>query len=211
MLKRRNLWIPPAASAASSMLMVAGAVLANGLPKVFSDETASATPSLGFASTVIARGTFVQNYTFGTPTVVTVKRKVRIKTKSGFVTRTVKIKVDSVQRAITCDPTNPCDTAFQQATVPPGGSSGWHTHPGATFVAVAQGEGTIYRVVGSDCSATKIAAGTGFAQMPTERHVVRNEGSVPFIVYTLYVLPPGTANTAIRVDQPQPAACPSIN
>ncbi len=211
MLKRRNLWILPAAIGASLMLMVAGAVLANGLPKVFSDETASATPSLGFASTVIARGTFVQNYTFGTPTVVTVKRKVRIKTKSGFVTRTVKINVDSVQRAITCNPTNPCDTAFQQATVQPGGSSGWHTHPGATFVAVAQGEGTIYRVVGSDCPATKIAVGTGFAQMPAEVHMVRNEGSVPFIVYTLYVLPPGTANTAIRVDQPQPAACPSIN
>jgi quercetin dioxygenase-like cupin family protein len=211
MLKRRNLWILPAAIGASLMLMVAGAVLANGVPKIFSDETASATPSVGFASTVIARGTFVQNYTFGTPTVVTVKRKVRIKTKSGVVTRTVKLNVDSVQRAITCNPTNPCDTAFQQATVQPGGSSGWHTHPGATFVAVAQGEGTIYRVVGSDCPGTKIGVGTGFAQMPTEVHMVRNEGSVPFVVYTLYVLPPGTANTAIRVDQPQPAACPSIN
>jgi hypothetical protein len=47
--------------------------------------------------------------------------------------------------------------------------------------------------------------------MPTEVHMVRNEGTVPFTVYTLYVLPPGTANTAIRVDQPQPAACPSIH
>jgi len=143
MLKRRNVWMLPAAIGASLMLMVIGAVLANGVPKVFSDETASATPSLGFASTVIARDTFVQNYTFGTPTVVTVKRKVRIKTKSGFATRTVKINVDSVQRAITCNPTNPCDTAFQQATV--------------------------------------------------------------------YVLPRGTPNTGIKIDQPQPAACPSIN
>jgi mannose-6-phosphate isomerase-like protein (cupin superfamily) len=201
----------PAAIGASLMLMVAGAVLANGVPKIFSDETASATPSVGFASTVIARGTFVQNYTFGTPTVVTVTRKVRVKTKSGFVTKTVKLKVDSVQRAITCNAAAPCDTAFQQATVQPGGSSGWHTHPGATFVAVAQGEGTIYRVVGSECPGTKIGVGTGFAQMPTEVHMVRNEGTVPFVVYTLYVLPPGTANTAIRVDQPQPAACPSIN
>ena len=165
----------------------------------------------GFASTVIARGTFAQNYTFGTPTVVTVSRKVRIKTKSGFVTRTVKIRVDSVQRAITCNPENPCDTAFQQATVQPGGSSGWHTHPGATFVAVGQGEGTIYRVVGSDCPAEKIGVGTGFAQMPTELHMVRNEGTVPFVVYTLYVLPRGTPNTGIRIDQPQPAACPSIH
>jgi quercetin dioxygenase-like cupin family protein len=211
MLKRRNLWILPAAIGASLMLMVAGAVLANGVPKIFSDETASATPSVGFASTVIARGTFAQNYTFGTPTVVTVSRKVRIKTKSGFVTKTVKIKVDSVQRAITCNPTNPCDTAFQQATVQPGGSSGWHTHPGATFVAVVQGEGTLYRVVGSSCTATKLSVGAGFAQMPTERHVVRNEGTVPFIVDTLYVLPPGTPNTGIRVDQPQPTECPTTN
>ncbi len=210
MLKRRNLWVLPAVVGASLMLMVAGAVLANGVPKIF-DETASATPSTGFASTVIARGTFVQNYTFGTPTVVTITRKIRVKTKSGFVTKTVKIKVDSVQRAITCNPENPCDTAFQQATVQPGGSSGWHTHPGATFVAVGQGEGTIYRVVGSGCPAEKIGVGTGFAQMPAELHMVRNEGTVPFTVYTLYVLPRGTPNTAIRIDQPQPAACPSIN
>src|SRR2546428_4581850 len=73
------------------------------------------------------------------------------------------------------------------------------------------GEGTIYRVVGSVRPAEKIGVGTGFAQMPTEVHVVRNEGDVTFVVYTLYVLPRGTPNTGIRVDQPQPAACPSIN
>jgi mannose-6-phosphate isomerase-like protein (cupin superfamily) len=211
MLKRRNLWMVPAAIGAALTFVTAGAVLARGVPSFFSDETASATPNLGFVATVIARGSFTQNYTFGTPTVVTVKRKVRIKVKRGFITKTVSFKVDSLQRAITCEPTNPCDTAFQQATIQPGGSSGWHTHPGATFVAVAQGEGTIYRASGSDCPATKIGVGTGFAQMPTELHVVRNEGTVPFVVYTLYVLPPGTANTAIRVDQPQPAACPSIH
>jgi quercetin dioxygenase-like cupin family protein len=196
-------------AAAAAAGLSAGA-LTYGVYGIFS-ETASATPGRGFTSTVIARGMFGQNYTFGTPTIGVVKRKVRIKTKSGVVTRTVKIKVDSIQRAITCEPSNPCDTAFQQATIPPGGSSGWHTHPGATFVAVAQGEGTIYRVIGSDCPAEKIGVGTGFAQMPTELHVVRNEGSVPFVVYTLYVLPRGTPNTGIRVDQPQPTACPSIN
>ncbi len=137
------------ALAVSAVAGLSAGVAAYAVPKIFSDETASATPSTGFASTVIARGTFAQNYTFGIPTVVTVTRKVRIKTKSGFVAKTFKFKVDSVQRAITCEPTNPCDTAVQQATVQPGGSSGWHTHPGATFVAVAQGEGTIYRAIGS--------------------------------------------------------------
>lgn len=189
----------------------AGSGLAYGVPRIFSAETAFATPGRGFSTTVLARGAVVQDFAFGIPKVVTVKRKISIKTKSGVITRTVKIKVDSIQRAITCTPTNPCDTAFQQATVQPGGSSGWHTHPGATFVAVLQGEGTLYRAIGSDCPATKLDAGAGFAQMPTELHVVRNEGTVPFVVYTLYILPRGTENTGIRVDQSQPAACPSIN
>jgi mannose-6-phosphate isomerase-like protein (cupin superfamily) len=198
-------------AAASMAVGLSGGALVYGLLAIFADGTASATPGRGFTSTVIARGTFTQNYTFGIPALANVTRKVRIKTKRGVVTKTVKFKVDSVQRAITCQPTNPCDTAFQQATIPPGGSSGWHTHPGATFVAVGQGEGTIYRVTGSTCASEKIGVGTGFAQMPTELHVVRNEGSVPFVVYTLYVLPRGTPNTGIRIDQPQPAACPDIN
>jgi mannose-6-phosphate isomerase-like protein (cupin superfamily) len=197
----------------SSLVLVVVAVAAAGVAAhgIFSGGTASATPGRGFTSTVLARGAFAQDFTFGIPTLITVKRKVSIKTKSGVVTKTIKIKVDSVRRAITCTPTNPCDTAFQQAMVPPGGSSGWHTHPGATFVAVVQGEGTIYRVTGSTCSSEKIGVGTGFAQMPSERHVVRNEGTVPFIVDTLYVLPNGTPNTGIRIDQPQPTECPSIN
>jgi mannose-6-phosphate isomerase-like protein (cupin superfamily) len=207
--QRRPVALAIAAAAAAGV--IAGAVVAYGVPKILSAETASATPGLGFASTILGRGIFDQSYTFGTPTVVVVKRTVRIKTKSGVVTRTVKFKVGSVQRAITCEPTNPCDTAFQQATIQPGGSSGWHTHPGATFVAVVQGEGTIYRAGSSSCTRTKIGVGTGFAQMPTELHVVRNEGSIPFIVYTLYVLPRSTPNTGIRVDQPQPTVCPSIN
>jgi hypothetical protein len=33
---------------------------------------------------------------------------------------------------------------------------------------------------------------------------------VPLVVHALYVLPPGTPNTAIRTDQPQPPNCPTI-
>jgi quercetin dioxygenase-like cupin family protein len=210
-MKRQRRPVALAIAAAAAAGVCAGAVVAYGVPMILSPETASATPGVGFASTILARGIFDQSYTFGIPNVAVVKRTIRIKTKSGVIKRTVKFNVASVQRAITCDPTNPCDTAFQQATIQPGGSSGWHTHPGATFVAVLQGEGTIYRVTGSSCTSTKIGVGTGFAQMPTELHSVHNEGTVPFVVYTLYVLPRGTPNTAIRVDQPQPTACPSIN
>jgi hypothetical protein len=199
------------AGAAATAGLLAGAVIAYGAPKIFSGQAAFATPGSGFTSTVLARGTLGEDVTFGAPTVVTVKRKVTIKTKSGVVTRTVKIKVPSIQKAIACDAANPCETAFQQGTLQPGGTTGWHTHPGPTFVAFAQGEGTVYHVSGSECTAMKIGPGTGFSQMPTLVHVLRNDGSVPIVVYTLYVLPRGTPNTGIRVDQPQPAGCPEIH
>ncbi len=197
--------------AASAAGLLVGVVIAYGAHKIFSPQAAFATPGTGFTGTILARGTVGEGLTFGAPTVVEVKRKVTIKTKSGVVTRTVKIKVPSIQKAIACDPANPCETAFQQGTLQPGGTTGWHTHPGPTFVAFAQGDGTVYHVSGSECVAMKIGAGTGFSQMPTLVHVLHNDGSVPIVVYTLYFLPRGTPNTGIRVDQPQPAGCPGIN
>lgn len=188
--------------------LLVGAVLAYGAPKIFSGQ---ATTGSGFTSTILARGALAEDFTFGRPTVAVVTRKVTIKTKSGKVTKTIKIKVPSIQSAITCNPTNPCDTAFQQGTLQPGGTTGWHTHPGATFVAFVQGEGTVYHAIGSTCPGMKIGPESGFSQMPTLVHVLHNDGTVPIIVYTLYVLPHGTPNTGIRIDQPQPAACPGIN
>jgi quercetin dioxygenase-like cupin family protein len=201
--------VPLAFVGAAGLLV--GAVIAYGAPKILSGQAAFATPGIGFTSTILARGTLGENVTFGAPTVVVVKRKITIKTKSGVVKRTVSIKVPSIQKAIACDVTNPCETAFQQATLQPGGTTGWHTHPGPTFVAFAQGQGTVYHVTGSACTPMKIGPGSGFSQMPTEVHVLKNDGSVPIVVNTLYVLPHGTPNTGIRVDQPQPAECPGIN
>jgi hypothetical protein len=209
-MKLRRTPVAFAGAAAAAGLLV-GAVIAYGAHKIFSPQAAFATPGTGFVGTILARGTLGEDVTFGVPTVVVVKRKVTIKTKSGVVSRTVKIKVPSIQKAIACDAANPCDTAFQQGTLQPGGTTGWHTHPGPTFVAFAQGDGTVYHVGGSECTAMKIGAGSGFSQMPTLVHVLHNDGSVPIIVYTLYVLPRGTPNTGIRIDQPQPAGCPGIN
>ena len=81
--------------------------------------------------------------------------------------------------------------------------------PGPTFVAVAQGEGTLYHGM-SGCPSFKYAVGAGFMQPPTEVHNMRNEGSTPLVLWAFYALPPGTQTTAIRIDQPQPAECPNI-
>jgi mannose-6-phosphate isomerase-like protein (cupin superfamily) len=187
------------------------AVVVASLAGMFSGKAAYATPGVSFASTVVARGTLGADMLFGAPTQSVVTRQISVKVGKRTVRKTVKLNVDSIRKAIACDATSPCVTAFQQGTEQPGGTTGWHTHPGATFVAVAQGEGTLYNVTGSTCTATKITPGTGFVQMPTDVHEVRNEGSVPLVVYTLYVLPAGTPNTGIRVDQPQPTQCPDIH
>jgi mannose-6-phosphate isomerase-like protein (cupin superfamily) len=203
--------VTPLVRAAAAVGLLVGAVGAIVVPKMFSVEPAFATQGTGFTTTILSRGAIGKNVAFGTPIQLVVKRKVRIKTRRGFVTKTVRIKVPSIDKAITCTDAIPCDTVFQQGTLQPGGSTGWHTHPGPAFVAFAQGEGTYYHAEATGCHAMTVTAGTGFSQMPTETHVLRNLGSVPVVVYTLYVLPHGTPNSAIRTDQPQPSACPDIH
>jgi hypothetical protein len=198
-------------TAAVVVAVTALAVVVASLAGMFSGKAAYATPGVSFASTVVARGTLGADMVFGTPAQSVVTRQVSVKVGKRVVRKTVKLTVPSIKQAISCDAATPCDTAFQSTTVPAGGMSGWHTHPGATFVAVAQGEGTLYNVTGSSCTPTKVPAGSGFIQLPTDVHTMRNEGSAQLVIYTLYVLPHGTPNTGIRVDQPQPTQCPDIH
>jgi quercetin dioxygenase-like cupin family protein len=93
-------------------------------------------------------------------------------------------------------------TAVQVVKIAPGGTTGWHTHPGPTTVFVLQGTGTLYH---SNCMSTVYSAGSTFTQFPTEVHVFRNEGTIPLLVVATYFsLPPGAP---IRIDQPNPG-CP---
>lgn len=203
--------VTPLVRAAAAVGLLVGVVGAIVVPKLFSAEPAFATQGTGFTTTILARGAIGKNVAFGAPMQLVVKRKVRIKTKRGFVSKTVRIKVPSIDKAITCTDATPCDTVFQVGTLAPGGTTGWHTHPGPAFIAFAQGQGTYYHLTGSACHPVTVTAGTGFSQMPSETHVLRNLGSEPVVVYTLYVLPHGTPNSAIRTDQPQPSACPDIH
>jgi quercetin dioxygenase-like cupin family protein len=168
--------------------------------------TAGAGPPV---SVYTARGPVSQSVVIGTPKSVTATKTVRVRVKGKVVTRKVSFTYQTVTPLMSCGEATACDTAYQQLTIPPGGYTGWHTHPGPTFVAVAQGEGTLYHGM-SGCPSFKYAVGAGFMQPPTEIHNMRNEGSTPLVLWAFYALPPGTANAAIRVDQPQPAECPNI-
>jgi mannose-6-phosphate isomerase-like protein (cupin superfamily) len=187
-------------------LLVGGAVAA---AVAFAAAKALATPGAGAVGNYVARGPVSQSVVIGVPRSVTATKTVRVRAGRKAVTRRVRFTYQTVTPLMTCAASTTCDTAYQQLTIPPGGFTGWHTHPGPTFVAVAQGEGTLYHGT-SGCPSTKYGVGSGFMQPPTEVHNMRNEGSTPLVLWAFYALPPGTSNAAIRVDQPRPAECPNI-
>ena len=170
---------------------------------------ALATAGSGAASNYVARGPVSQSVVIGVPRTASATKTVRVRVRGKTVKRRVRFSYETMTPLMTCGPTSPCDTAYQQLTIAPGGHTGWHTHPGPTFVAVAQGEGTLYHAM-AGCPATKYAAGTGFMQPATEVHNMRNEGSTPLVLWAFYALPAGTTNAGIRIDRPQPVECPNV-
>jgi quercetin dioxygenase-like cupin family protein len=188
-------------------LVAAGTVL---VALALGAARAWATPGAGIVGgPIVARGSVDQTVVIGVPRTATMTRRVTVRVNGKSVTRRVTVRVPTVQPLMTCGSGGGCDIAFQQLTIGPGGHTGWHTHPGPTFVSVAQGEGTLYHGI-AGCPAHKYATGTSFFQPTTEVHNFRNEGTSPLVVYAMYALPKGTPNTGIRIDQPQPASCSSI-
>jgi quercetin dioxygenase-like cupin family protein len=100
------------------------------------------------------------------------------------------------------------DIAMSQITVNPGGSSGWHSHPGGAIIIVKEGTLTTYRSVGRKCEATTYSAGQAFIERPGEVDQVLNTGSVPYVLYVTFPrVPPGGST---RTDEPNPGTCPGI-
>jgi len=156
----------------------------------------SSTLASGFVSTAVARGT---------------AEAFHIRSTDGF---DVEIK--------TKDNT---DIAVSNVVVSPGGTSGWHSHPGPVLVVVKTGTITFYRAGkhsgldgddenrdnganGPTCSRTVYSAGSAFVEVPAPGHVMlaKNEGSTEATVTATYFAPPGAA---LRIDRPWPGGnCP---
>jgi len=92
----------------------------------------------------------------------------------------------------------------------PGGSSGWHTHPGPSLITVTAGTVTVYD--GDDPSCTPheySASGTSpnaFVDVGGgEVHIVRNEGAQEARAVVVQFVPAGAAR---RIDAPAPGNCP---
>ncbi|HEX2112160.1 MAG TPA: cupin domain-containing protein [Gaiellaceae bacterium] len=207
-MTNRVFTIVPAGRRRRAVVLLGAAALSAAV--IFGAAQASATPGSGVSGPIVARGFASQEVVIGVPRTVTVTKRVRFRIRGTIVSRRVSFRVATVEPLMRCGAAAPsCDIAFQQLTFQPGGHTGWHTHPGPTFVAVAQGEGTLYHGI-AGCPSHRYGPNSGFFQPSAEVHNFRNEGSTPVVLHAFYALPTGTPNAAIRTDQPQPAACPHI-
>jgi quercetin dioxygenase-like cupin family protein len=100
------------------------------------------------------------------------------------------------------------DVAMAQITVDPGGSSGWHSHPGGAIIIVKQGSLTVYGSVGSTCETTTYTAGQAFVERPGELDQVINTGTIPYVLYVTFPRVPHGASA--RTDEPDPGTCPGL-
>lgn len=88
----------------------------------------------------------------------------------------------------------------------PGGTTGWHTHPGHTLVIVTAGTITHYDGNDPSCTPHVYTAGMTFIDRGgTHVHIVRNEGSVEAQVVAVRLVPAAGAG---RIDAPDPGNCP---
>jgi quercetin dioxygenase-like cupin family protein len=101
------------------------------------------------------------------------------------------------------------DVVMAQITVIPGGSSGWHSHPGGAIIIVKQGdEVTVNRSVGSQCEVTKYKAADAFIERPGEVDDVVNTGQTTYVL--LVTFPRVPHGGSARIDQPDPGTCPGL-
>jgi quercetin dioxygenase-like cupin family protein len=185
----------------ASLSLIASAVFAFTLLAA----GALGTPPAGQIGAVIGRGTTGDTLNYDVPMQVVITKKTRVKRHGKYVI--VKKQVtQTIQRPIiACGGASACDVVQQKISYPPGSSSGWHSHPGMVFGVVTAGTVTAYN---PDCSKQTFTAGQTFVEMgPTNIRNVKNEGSVQAEVLGTLIVPAGTANPALRIDQPQPASC----
>ena len=85
----------------------------------------------------------------------------------------------------------------QTLTIHPGGSTGWHSHPGPVLVTVKSG---IFRYQETDCSFIDYSAGQTILDPGNGHvHIGRSVGTVDLDLSVTYLIPPGVPP---RIDAP---------
>jgi hypothetical protein len=157
-------------------------------------ESAWTTPASGFTGVTLAKGTFSE------------------------IQVTNRLTQDQLQRLAPGFPGDtwsslektegPSDLYIQTNTWAPGGTTGWHTHPGHSLIVITSGQVTEYH---ADCAPKVYGPGTanGATLVDTghDEHIIRNEGSVEATGFAVQLVAKGAQR---RVDEPAPKTCSSI-
>jgi quercetin dioxygenase-like cupin family protein len=99
------------------------------------------------------------------------------------------------------------DVAVATVTIAPGGSSGWHHHPGIVVVVVKEGTVSFYN---KRCRADVHRAGEAFIETEDSPGLAKNTGPGTAIVEATFIVPastPPAPATPLRIDDPQPKRC----
>ena len=118
------------------------------------------------------------------------------------------------------------DIVVARIILSPGGSSGWHSHPGGAIAVVQQGEVTFYTPVakgddeqsqsqsdeeGGDqhptCVITRYTQGQAFVELPGQVGYAKNTGSIETIIVATFPGVPVGVVGGQRIDKPNPGTC----
>jgi quercetin dioxygenase-like cupin family protein len=98
----------------------------------------------------------------------------------------------------------PVDFVTQQITIAPGGTTGWHSHPGPVLVTVKSGALTIVYADDPTCGGRTYTAGESFVDRGDETvHTARNLGTTPVELWGTYLVP-GAPGVPFRLDASDP-------
>ena len=118
---------------------------------------------------------------------------------------TIHTKVKANSAGIKIKTLGPRLVLVTAITVEPGGTFGWHSHPGPVLVTVNKGTLTLYRAHGSDCVKSTFGPGDAFVEQGGDVHLGRNEGSDPVELNATFLAPTGTSEFV--QPQQEPKAC----
>jgi hypothetical protein len=175
-MRRKLMWV----LVLSAVIVGAGAYVGNVV----------ATPGSGFTATTIAVGRFgdidASNHVF------LQDDSLRKRFKNLWLSFQ-KTKGDS-------------DLYVQSNVWAPGGTTGWHTHPGHSLIIVTAGTVTAYDGHDPSCTPHVYTTGMGLVDEGGDHvHAIRNEGSVEARTVAVQLIPAGATR---RIDAEGNAGCP---
>ncbi|QTJ70569.1 cupin domain-containing protein (plasmid) [Rhodococcus sp. ZPP] len=109
-----------------------------------------------------------------------------------------------VTESVHIAPSGPVDVQFSVLIVDPGGSVGWHSHPGDVLVNIADGAASRYEADDKLCRPATFTVGQGWVEHPHHVHTVRNETDKPLTLNVVLITPTGMSP---GVSEPDPGNC----